>query len=160
MTDAPKNLEEPDATFARSWVELDVKIRSHMEGWGLGEAKTWNADLETGLISFVTKDDKVVTGPVQIVGIYDSNNGSWIWGWDHPSVRPDLARDAHLAREFGERYGLKWFITRSVDCTEEDAWEFTAVACHLAGAHGVYRGPAGATHVFMTFGELTFSEDR
>lgn len=39
--------------------------------------------------------------------------------------------------------------------SEEEAWRFTAVALHLSGAAGAYRGPAGSTYVFMTFGDVT-----
>ena len=45
-----------------------------------------------------------------------------------------------------------------VECTEEQAWEFTAVAARLGDANGAYRGPAGTTLVFMTFGQVSLSK--
>lgn len=53
----------------------------------------------------------------------------------------------------GERFGLWEYLTRKVACTEEEAWQFTAV-CHFAGASGGYRGPAGDTYAFMTFHDV------
>jgi hypothetical protein len=35
-----------------------------------------------------------------------------------------------------------------------DAWRMTALANRLCGSNGAYRGPAGKTIVFMTFGEI------
>jgi hypothetical protein len=40
------------------------------------------------------------------------------------------------------------------------AWEFTALACHLCDAQGAYRGPAGTALVFMTFGEVTLAQSQ
>jgi hypothetical protein len=37
----------------------------------------------------------------------------------------------------------------------EDAWGFTALACHLGGGQGGYSGPSGVTRVFMTYGTVT-----
>jgi hypothetical protein len=45
-----------------------------------------------------------------------------------------------------------------VRCPEDKAWEFTAVAVRLGSANGAYRGPSGATYVFMTFGEITLQK--
>ena len=42
-----------------------------------------------------------------------------------------------------------------IDASEADAWKYTALAAHLAAANGAYRGVAGKTEVFMTFGMVT-----
>jgi hypothetical protein len=77
-------------------------------------------------------------------------------GWDHLSVSLDLAQDAWGARRFGERHGLAPYTTAEITCTEEDAWDFTAIACHLSKAQGGYRGFDDTTRLFMTFGDLAF----
>jgi hypothetical protein len=155
--DEANDLDEPMATYERSLAELRLKTQANREAWGFGDTKTWSADLDTGIITFVTKDDRVVTAPVQVIGTYSSEDGTWLWGWDHPSVGHALAFDARLAKEFGERYDLEWSSTKKLICTEDEAWTFTALACHLAGAQGAYRGPAGSTYVFMTFGDVTMN---
>ena len=48
--------------------------------------------------------------------------------------------------------------TEQLECSEDEAWAFTALACHLCQAQGAYRGPAGPALVFMTFGEVTLSQ--
>lgn len=146
--------KEPAATFARAMTDLELKTRSNMEAWGLGSTERWDADLDKGLIVF-SSPGLVVTAPVQVIGTYNPGDRTWLWGWDHPSVAAHLARDARLARDFGERYGLEDYTARKVRCTEEQAWQFTAVACHLAEAAGAYRGPTDTARAFMTFHEVT-----
>jgi hypothetical protein len=99
----------------------------------------------------------MITAPVQVIGTYNRLDRTFLWGWDHPSVPESRGADARLARRFGELQNLPLFTTRKVDCTEEQAWSFTAVALYLSGAQGAYRGPAGTTMVFMTFGDMTIT---
>lgn len=138
-------------------MELQDKTRANAAAWGLGQTERWDVDLETGLLSF-SGDGRIVTAPVQVIGTYNSEDGTWLWGWDHPSVSAPLAYDARLVRDFGARHKLQALTTRQIVCDEDDAWQFTALACHLAAAAGAYRGPAGSTFVFMTFGEVTIAK--
>lgn len=148
---------EIDAVFERATTELDAKTAAHVGTWHL-DRSTWAADLEAGLITFTNDLGWTITAPVQVVGTYNSNDGTFLWGWDHPSVPAPVARDAALARDFGEAQGLEMLTTRQVEMDEDAAWELTALAVHLAGAQGAYRGPSGSTFVFMTFGEPTISK--
>lgn len=124
-----------------------------------GEGFDWSVDLNEGMIKF-TSATKTVSAPVQVVGTYNTLDGTFLWGWDHPSVPTLLGADARLAHEFGQRQKLPMFMTRKVKCTEEQAWKFTAVALHLSGGQGAYRGPAGTTMVFMTFGDMTITPNK
>jgi len=154
----PQELEEPDATFERAEAEMEIKTAAHVELWGLDSATRWDADLEAGTLTF-TNDEKhwVITAPVQVVGTFNVEKGTWLWGWDHPSVPEPLAEHARRVRAFGAQYGLEALTSRMIEATEEDGWVFTSLACHLAGAQGGYRGPAGDTRVFMTFGDVTIN---
>ena len=96
---------------------------------------------------------------MQVIGTLNTADGTWLWGWDHPSVRAELAVDVGLVRDFGERYGLTELTTRKIVATEADGWRFTALALHLAEAQGGYRGPTGPTRVFMTFGNVSIRGD-
>ncbi len=91
---------------------------------------------------------------VQIVGTYNTRDGTFMWGWDHPSVVAPLRNHASLAKEFGEEHRLSKYTERIVRCSEDDAWEFTALAARLGQANGAYRGRVGDTLVYMTFGEV------
>jgi hypothetical protein len=152
-------MQEPDLTFTRAAEEMRLKTEFALATWGLGQGGSWAADLESGMISFTNDKGWVIDAPVQVIGTLDTEDGTWLWGWDHPSVPEAVAVDAHLAHDFGEKYGLEAFTTRKIAASEEDAWTFTAVACHLAGAQGGYRGPAGSALVFMTYGTVTIRSD-
>ena len=84
-----------------------------------------------------------------------------------PAARKSAATPGHhrpiawarSCRAFGEGHALAEFTTRKIACSEEEAWRFTAVALHLSEGVGAYRGPAGTTLVFMTFGTVTLSKN-
>ena len=59
---------------------------------------------------------------------------------------------------YGKEHNIQSLITRKISCDESDCWEFTALAAKLDKAQGAYRGPAGRTYVFMTFGEVQISK--
>ena len=81
-----------------------------------------------------------------------------MWGWDHPSVDEDKADHAKLAKAFGVEHGLEQYTSRKVECTEDDAWSFTALSSRLANANGAFRGTAGPTQIYMTFGEISLTK--
>ena len=96
---------------------------------------------------------------MQIVGTSNSEDSSFLWGWDHPSVPAELAEHAQLALAFGKAHGLEAYTHRQVPCDDALAWEFTAVAMRLGEASGSYRARASETaHVWMTFGRVTLSK--
>lgn len=154
----PKDLfatEDPAAIMTRAQDELDAKTRIHAKHWGLGSTERWDVDFDEGLIWFTQPDGRIISAPVQVIGTYDTEGGTWLWGWDHPSVDEPLAHAARLARAFGERHGLAQFTERKIHCSEDDAWTFTALAVLLTESWGAYRGPSGSTLVYMAFGEIT-----
>jgi hypothetical protein len=106
---------------------------------------------------FSTLGSPTVTAVVQIIGTYNTADGTWLWAWDHPDVLPTLRQHAQHVRAYGERHGLPQLTTRKFSCTEQEAWAFTAVACKLCNAQGAYRGATGDVCVFMTFDDVRVS---
>ena len=138
---------------------MKAATAAHCGSWHLDQAERWSVDMDEGLIRFVLPDGMHASAPVQIVGTTNSDDGSFLWGWDHPSVPPELAEHAELARAFGEAHGLPEYSNRKVECDDMRAWEFAAVAMRLGGASGTYRGQASETAcVWMTFGAVTLSQ--
>jgi hypothetical protein len=135
---------------------LQLKTQADDELWGLGSAK-WSVDLDRGTIEFRNNKGWLITAPVQVIGTYDTRDGTFMWGWDHPSVPAPSAEAATLVRKYGESHGQELLTTQLVKVTEQQAWEFTALADYLSDGNGAYRGPAGKTLVFMTFGKVTIS---
>lgn len=137
--------------------ELRLKTAAHDSLWRLSES-AWSVDQKTGVIVFTANDGITATCPVQIIGTYNSEDGTWLWGWDHPSVALPLQEHAKRVKAYGEQHGIEKLTARKLECEELEAWEFTALACKLCDAQGAYRGPAGTAKVFMTFGEVTLSK--
>lgn len=156
-TPTPMSDAEFRELLDRCMAELRLKSEAHAASWGLGSTDWWNLDQEDGRLIF-TSEEIVAAAPAQIIGTYSTQSGTFLWAWDHPSVLPPLQEHARQVREFGERHDIAPLTTRKLECDEADAWEFAALACHLCGAQGAYRGPAGPALVFMTFGEVTLSK--
>jgi len=128
----------------------------HMSTWGLNgpDNTNWAVDLEKGIVTFIFSD-KTVTAGVQVIGTL--HNGTFMWGWEHPSVPANFQKDALLAKKWGEENGLADYTTHVVPADDAKAWDFTAVAARLSNATGTYSGKTGETRVFMTFGSITIS---
>jgi hypothetical protein len=148
-------LPDYERLIQQSIEELRLKTAAHDATWHLGEA-TWNVDQDAGEIVFTAPNGIIATSSVQIIGTFNSLDNTFLWGWDHPSVEPPLRKHAKQVRAFGEQFNIK--DTRKLTCTEQDAWRFAAFACKICEAQGAYRGPAGTTFVFMTFGEVSLSK--
>jgi hypothetical protein len=148
--------EEPGVAFAKAMSGLQLKTQANDELWGLGSAK-WSVDLDRGIIEFRNNKGWSITAPVQVIGTYDTRDGTFMWGWDHPSVPKSNAVAAELVHEFGKLHGLDLLTTHVAKMKESQAWEFTALADYLSNGNGAYRGPTGTTLVYMTFGKVTIS---
>lgn len=129
-------LSEPDLTITRANNELQLRTQAAVDLWGLDTA-SWDVDLDSGTITF-TNDEKgiVITAPVQVIGTYNTEDGSWLWGWEHPSVSEQLGTFARRVRDFGEQYGREELTTRKIATSMDTAWAFTALACYLNGGEG------------------------
>jgi hypothetical protein len=156
-SDTNSFLPDYEQLIQQSIEELRLKTAAHDATWHLGEA-AWNVDQTAGEIVFTAPNDIIATSPVQIIGTFDSLDNTFLWGWDHPSVEPPLRKHAEQVRVYGEHFNIEELTTRKLTCTEQDAWIFAAFACKLCNAQGAYRGPAGTTFVFMTFGEVSLSK--
>ena len=97
---------------------------------------------------------------MQIIGIYNTEKGTWHWAWDNPSVAAPLAGDARRVRAYGKKNRIAKLTVPSWSAQESDAWDMTALAASLGDAEGAYLGPSGNHHIFMTFGEVSLSKPR
>ncbi|MFC5606404.1 antitoxin YezG family protein [Variovorax soli] len=146
--------EEPphQAFLDQCMEELREKTDAATAAWGLGREERWNIDLQAGILSFHFPQGQQVDVPIQVVGTYNQADGTFLWGWDHPSVPEPLRRAAQAVRVYGQEQSIEELDQREVRCSEDQAWEFAAVAAHLDNAVGAYRGATGKTLLFMTFG--------
>lgn len=149
--------EPPALVLGRSKEDLAVKTGFALRVYNIGNKKgRWDVNLDAGWIRFIDAE-VTATAPVQVIGTYNIQDGTWLWGWDHPSVSAPVAVTAKVMKAYGERHGLKTYTTRKIKCSESDAWQFAAVASYLTSAQGAYRGPSGKTLIFMTYGTVELS---
>lgn len=150
---------EHEIFLGRSKSELELKTATHDRMWHISKA-AWSVDQKSGKIVFQCPDEITVTCPVQIIGTYNTEDKTWLWGWDHPSIQLPLTEHAKKLKAYGVKHNLERLTTRKIESTEAECWEFAALACKLCEAQGAYRGPSGSTMVFMTFGEVQLSKSK
>ena len=146
-TPADSFMEECFAETQELNKQLDLK-------WGLAKAH-YGMDIDSGMVTFTFPDNRVVEAPLQVVGTYDTDKGTFMWGWEHPSVPPALQQSALLAKKWGQENEKPIFSTRVVEVPDTMAWYFAGLCVRLSHAQGVYRGMSGTTAVFVTLGELS-----
>ena len=153
----PRKMPYPPALqpqVEKAMNHLQTLTAAHDATWQLGQAD-WGVDQDVGTIEFTSPKGMIATAPVQIIGTYNTNDGTWLWGWDHPSVAPPLAAHAKKVEAFGRQNAFDVLTTRKLQIPEDQCWELTSLACLLNDAQGAYRGPAGSTLIFFTFGKVT-----
>jgi hypothetical protein len=138
--------------------ELQAKQEAHKQGWRLGQAKRWDLDQSLGNLIFTFEDGVIATCPAQIIGSFDTKGNTWLWAWANPSIMDSLKRDSLQVKDYGEKHKIERLTSAKWPATETDSWAMAALAYKLCGSQGVYRGPAGPTFVFISFGEVTLSK--
>lgn len=138
--------------------DMRAKTDAHAKQWRLGKESGWNVDQDAGEIEFRFADGRVLRAPVQIVGTWNRQEGVFQWAWGHASVVAGMRRHAENAKQWGERNRQAKYASRVIPATQEEAFQFTAVAATLSAAKGVYRGQTGTAWVYMTFGEVRQSK--
>lgn len=132
---------------------LRLQTEGHKGLWHLGEEKRWDFDQDSGCLE-LTFPDVIVTAPAQVIGTFDTDSGTWLWAWANPSVDAGLKRDALRVLDYGREHRIERLTTPKWPADETDGWRMAALANRLCSSNGAYRGPAGNTMVFMTFGEI------
>jgi hypothetical protein len=148
-----KGTDDTKLFITQSVNGMKAQQQANVALWHLNHPQgRWDVDMQTGKVIF-THPEKTATADMQIVGtLY---NGTFLWGWDHPSVPAPLRHAAQLAKKWGEEKKLEEYTQKEVPASEDKAWEFTAVAARLAKSAGTYRGRNGDAWVYMVFGPVS-----
>jgi hypothetical protein len=151
------NIEE---IISDSVTEVQPTNDAHTQAWRLGEEQSWSIDLNHGQILFSFADGTMALAPVQIVGTFNAENDSFMWGWSQTSLLPEVQKNAALVKAFGKKHRSTEFTRKKVYCSEQRAWEYTALAMRLGQAKGAYRAATNDnTFVYMNFGEVQLTSD-
>ena len=138
--------------------ELQLKTEAHKEAWGMDKMLRWDFNQGSGKLEFTLPDGLKAVAPAQIIGTYNSDDHTWLWAWANSSIEEKLQADARQLLKYGEEHHIERLTKRKWVGTEEDAWAMTALAVKLCEKQGAYRGPSGATKVFMVFGEIVLTK--
>ena len=149
-----------DELLAAAAEELRAKTEAHCNAWRLHEAHDWSLNQDDGRLVILFADGVVARAEAQLIGRLDTAAETWMWAWNNPSIDRQLCRHAQRVQAFGKKHGIEQLTAPTWHATEEEAWGLTALACKLCDAQGAYRGPAGTTHIFMTFGEVQVRKAR
>jgi len=122
--------------------------------WHLGQETGWTIDNDKGELVLTYANGTVARTPTQVVGTLFKNANVFQWSWYDGSVKPDLRKSAILASQWGDKQGLKKYTVQMVPATEEDAYEFAAVAARLVKAKGVYIGFGKDSRTYMTYSDF------
>ena len=145
-----------------SMEDLMAKTQAHQMAWGFGAEEEWLLDQDQSQLTFKFPG-RAAIAPVQIIGTYNTQSGTWLWAWANPLIADDLKHDALQLKNFGEQWGIQRLTTAEWAGQESDCWYMAALACRLFDRQGAYRGPAAESHTLMVFGEITHDpalEDR
>lgn len=132
---------------------LRLQTEAHRGSWHFGDEEHWDFSQDTGELLF-TFPDLIVQTPAQIIGTFNSAAGEWLWAWANHSIAESLTRDSARVRDYGLEHQIQRLMMRQWPADEHDAWQMAALANRLNDSNGVYRGTAGTTWVFFTFGPV------
>jgi hypothetical protein len=140
----------PEPTVAEMVEELRVKNTALDAKYGIGQGGRWDVDQDTATLVFSDANGTPQQRcRMQIVGDVSTRSGTWMWSWGNSSVEPRCKDRMDEVRRYGREHGLAHWDERVFEATEEDGWEFAAVATHVLQGVGAYRGPADHSAVFL-----------
>ena len=134
---------------------LETVNDSISENYGIGNYERWDFDQETAEIIFSENGDKKIVAKVSFIGSYSANSESWMWGWSNVSLLPHLTKEINKVREFGEKNKIEMLTDQSWSATEEAGWAMAAIALHVIGGEGVYRGVSNKNENFFLLHTIT-----
>ena len=152
---SPNLMDHSGAEFViAARANLIDQNKAHASSWQLGKEQGWSADIGMGVIVFRFANGLSGTTHFQVVGTYEENDASFLWGWAHSSVPAAFREHANLAKQWGSENSYPAFMSKNVKCSLDEAMDFAAVANSLAGSKGIYRGHAGKKYIFITLGDI------
>ena len=144
----------PERFIEEARAALTESSRRLVDEWRLGSESRWEVDLKVGQVSFHFEDGTTLLAPIQVVGTYNSRDGTFLWAWGHKALPEHLVAHASLARAWGQDRAMAHYTTAIVTCTPDEVWNFAAVTARLAGREGIYRGRSGSVWLYLTYGTI------
>lgn len=119
---------------------------------GIGLEETYAFDQDEGRLELMFSDGRKIVVHGQLLGSFDPRDGTFLWAWANPSMRPELLADALRAQAEGRRLGEVALTTPMQAADFGQLTTLLALVSQMSGADGLYRCITnGSTSVFVTF---------
>ena len=129
---------------------IEQKNQAVAKALGIQRLSQANIDLQMGLIFFKVAQNSQAY-EMDVIGSYDPQTKTLQWAWENPDLDPDLKITATQLKAYGAQHQIAALNTPNLNCTEQQAWQYTAMAAHLAGADGAYSAMLKGKRVFVVF---------
>lgn len=141
------DLKPNDAYYLQA---IEKKNQAVAKSLGIQRLSQATIDLKMGLIFFkVGKDTQAYE--IDVIGSYDPSSKSLEWAWENSALDEDLKITAGKLKSYGEKNNIAALKTPSLNCSEQQAWQYTALAAHLTGVDGAYSAEVKGKRVFVVF---------
>ena len=129
----------------------------HNGGWGMDKATNYDIDLNAGTITFFLPGGTPAKADAQLLGTWNPNDQTFLWGWDHPSAPPGTAVAAAALRDHAQANGIESLSSSQTTCVLESCFGLAATAILAGDLQGIYRIDAGGPWAYFGFGSVTLS---
>lgn len=127
------------ADFLQQCVQaLDAKNKQAAHDWGLGRENSCDVDLSLGIMTLDIGQD-IVVRDIQVVGSLNPVSRAFTWATAHPGIAPGLQDAVQQLQTYVVQHQYDDLLQPALKCSEEDAWNFAALVCHVSQAAGAYR---------------------
>ncbi len=146
-----------DDLVARAFAHTQALMEVQAGPIGIAQATNWDVDLQAGSITW-TLPDRVIRAPAELIGTWNAQDETFLWGWDHPSAPPGTAIAAAKVKAHADTHGITRLQTGTAQCSFEEGWQLASVAVLAGDLQGVYRGQASDTAwAYIGFGNVSVS---
>lgn len=124
-------------------LQEEFKTKYDVDSYG-----NWFYNQVTGFLTFNT-GKKEINFKYEEVGTFSTITNTWKWAWDNENTLPIVKNQIGLVKDFGTDSNFDRLTSGYLESSEEEAWEFTAIAAKLLNGIGVYRPVSNHLLIFM-----------
>lgn len=147
-----------DALLEAGFAHVQALQNVHEGTWKMSEAERYDVDLSAGQI-YWTYPDKIVSAPAELLGTWSPQDGTFLWGWDHPSAPPGSAVSTAALKSHAVAHGITELQSSKTACDFDECWKLAAAAGLVGDLQGISRFEAspGGPWAYIGFGNITIS---
>ncbi len=154
MSHREMNDEEFQTYIDTCFDELERKQQHLIDTFGFGSFDKFEHDFEKEELYLIKNDKILVKAKIIPIGSFNTESGTWLWGWANEAFPEGLRGKAAKLKELKAVTGFEMFGNDMAEIDEDMAWEISGMSLDLLGFEGVYRGPANKTHYFYAMEQV------